>query len=47
MLYISLNFVGIVKSRRMGWAGNLIKMAESRNSYRSLVGKRPGKTEKV
>jgi hypothetical protein len=38
------NFVlGIIKSRRMRWAGHVAQMGEKRNAYRILVGKPEGK----
>jgi hypothetical protein len=33
----------MVKSRKMGWAGHVARMAERRNAYRILVGKPEGK----
>jgi len=42
-LYCSPNFVGVIKSRRMRWAGNVARMGERRGIYRVLVGKREGK----
>jgi hypothetical protein len=38
-LYSSPSIIRIMKSRRMRWAGNVARMAESRNAYRLLVGK--------
>jgi hypothetical protein len=32
-----------IKSRRMGWAGHVARMGETRNAYRILVGKPEGK----
>ena len=37
------NIVRVVKSRRMGWAGNVARMGEERVVYRVLVGKLEGK----
>ena len=34
----------VIKSRRMGWAGNVALMGERRGVYRVLVGKPEGKT---
>ena len=38
-LYSSPNIVGVIKSRRMRWAGNVARMGEERGVYRVLVGK--------
>ena len=38
-LYCSPNIVGVIKSRRMGWAGHVARMGEERGVYRVLVGK--------
>ena len=44
-LYCSLDIVRVIKSRRMGWAGNVACMGERRGVYRVVVeeceGKRP------
>ena len=37
------NFVRVIKSRRMRWAGNVACMGERRGVYRVLVGKPEGK----
>jgi len=42
-LYSSLNFVRVIKSRRMRWAGHVARMCEERGVYRVLVGKPEGK----
>ena len=42
-LYTSPNFVWVIKSRRMGWAGHVAPMGEERGVYRILVGKPEGK----
>ena len=42
-LYCSPNIIRVIKSRRMRWAGNVARMAESRDVYRILVGKPEGK----
>jgi hypothetical protein len=39
----SSSIIGIIKSRRMRWAGHLVRMGEKRNAYRLLVGKPEGK----
>jgi hypothetical protein len=33
----------MIKSRRMIWAGHVVRMREKRNIYRILVGKAEGK----
>ena len=38
-LYSSPNVVGVIKSRRMRWAGHVAQMGEGRGVYRVLVGK--------
>jgi hypothetical protein len=35
----SPNIIGMIKSRRMGWAGYVARMGEKRNVYGILVGK--------
>jgi hypothetical protein len=42
-LYSSPSIIGIIKSRRMRWAGHVARMGEKRNAYRILVGKPEGK----
>jgi len=42
-LYTSHNIVGVIKSRRMRWAGHVARMGEERAVYRVLVGKPEGK----
>ena len=41
-LYSSPNIVGVIKSRRMRWAGHVARMGEERGVYRVLVGKPDG-----
>jgi hypothetical protein len=41
--YSSLNIIRMIKSRRMRWAGHLIRMGKTRNGYWILVGKPEGK----
>jgi hypothetical protein len=41
--YSSLNIVGVIKSRRMRWAGHVECMGEGRGVYRVLVGRPEGK----
>jgi hypothetical protein len=38
-LYSSPNITRVIKSRRMGWAGNVSRMEEKLNTYRVLMGK--------
>jgi len=42
-LYFSLNFVRVIKSRRMRWAGHVARMGEERGVYRVLFGKPEGR----
>ena len=42
-LYSSPNIVRVIKSRRMRWAGHVVRMGEERGVYRVLVGKPEGK----
>jgi hypothetical protein len=42
-LYSSPSIMGIVKLRRMRWAGHVTRIGEKRNTYRLLVGKPEGK----
>ena len=42
-LYTSPNIVWMIKSRRMRWAGYVVRMGERRGVYRVLVGKPKGK----
>jgi hypothetical protein len=42
-LYSSPSITRIIKSRRMRWAGHVVRMGEKRNAYRLLVGKPEGK----
>jgi len=43
VLYSSPNIVQVIKSRRMRWAGHVVRMDEGRSMYRVLVGKPGGK----
>jgi hypothetical protein len=38
-LYFSPNIVGMIKSKRMRCAGNVVRMRENRNAYRILAGR--------
>ena len=42
-LYSSPNIVRVIKSRRMRWAGHVVRMGEERGVYSVLVGKPEGK----
>jgi hypothetical protein len=42
-LYSSPSIIRIIKSRRMRWAGHVVRMGEKRNVHRLLVGKPEGK----
>jgi len=42
-LYSSRNIVRVIKSRRLRWAGHVVRMGERRGVYRILVGKPEGK----
>ena len=42
-LYCSPNIVRVIQSRRMRWAGHVVRMGEERVLYRVLVGKPEGK----
>ena len=42
-LYSSPNIIRVIKSRPMRWAGFVVRMRESRDVYRVLMGKPEGK----
>jgi len=42
-VYCSPNFIRVIKSRRMRWAGHVTRMGERRDIHRLLVGKPEGK----
>ncbi|KAJ4444588.1 hypothetical protein ANN_06384 [Periplaneta americana] len=42
-LYSSPDIIRNIKSRRLRWAGHVVRMGESRNAYRVLVGRPAGK----
>jgi hypothetical protein len=42
-LYFLPGIIGIIKSRRMRWAGHVARVGEERNAYRLLVGNQEGK----
>ena len=39
----SPNIVGVIKSRRLRWAGHVARMEEGRNAFKILTGKPTGK----
>jgi hypothetical protein len=41
-LYSWPKIIRMIKSRKMGWAGHVVQMEETRNEYRILVGKPQG-----
>ena len=41
--YFSPNLIMILNSRRLRWAGHVVRIKESRNAYRVLVGRPEGK----
>jgi hypothetical protein len=36
-LFFSPNIISMIKSRRMGWVGNVARMGEMRNVYKILI----------
>ena len=44
-LYPSHNIVRVIKSKRMRWAGHVVRMGEERGVYRVLVGKPEGRSQ--
>ena len=42
-MYRSLNVVKAIKSRRLRWAGNVVRTEEGRNTFKILSGKPTGK----
>jgi hypothetical protein len=42
-LYSSPNILRVIKSRRMRWAGPVVRIGEERGVYRVLLGKPEGK----
>jgi hypothetical protein len=42
-LYSSPNIIRVIKSRRMRWAGHVVRMGEGRGAYRILVGRPEGR----
>ena len=39
ILYRSPNIVRVIKSRRLRWTRNLVRMEEGRNAFKMLTGK--------
>ena len=37
-MYISPNIVRVIKSRRLGWAGHVVRMEEGRTFFKILTG---------
>jgi hypothetical protein len=42
-MYSSPNFIRVIKSRRIGWAGHVACMGDRRGAYRGLVSRSEGK----
>jgi hypothetical protein len=42
-MYSSPNIITMIKSRRVKWAGHVVRMGENRNAYKILVGRPEGK----
>jgi hypothetical protein len=42
-VYSSPNIIRVIKSRRLGWAGHIARMGESRDAYKVLVGTPEGR----
>jgi hypothetical protein len=42
-LYSSPSIIRMIKSRRMRWAGHIVRMGERMNAYRILVGRPDGR----
>ena len=42
-VYSSPNIIRVMKSRRLRWAGHVVRMGERRGAYRALVGKHQGR----
>ena len=42
-MYVSLNIVRVIKSRRLRWAGHIARMEEGRSAFKILTGKPTGK----
>jgi hypothetical protein len=46
-LISSPNIIRMIKSRRMKWAGHVVRLGETRNTHRILVGKPKETTRKI
>jgi hypothetical protein len=44
-LYLSPNIIRVIKSRRLRWAGHVVRMGEKRGAYRILVGRPEGRRQ--
>jgi hypothetical protein len=44
-IFIKIDSIRMIKSRRMRWAGHVARIGETRNAYRILVGKPERKTK--
>ena len=42
-MYRPSNIASVIKSRRIRWAGNLVRIEESMNAFKILTGKPTGK----
>ena len=42
-MYLSLNIVKVIKSRRLRWGGHVARMEEGRTTFKILTGKPTGK----
>ena len=42
-MYRSPNIVRVIKSRRVRWAGHVVRMEEGRSAFKMLTGKPTGK----
>jgi len=42
-LYASMNFIMVIKSKPLRWAGYVAQVREMRNAYKMLVGKPEGR----
>jgi len=38
-LYVSLNVIRVIKSRRMGWENHKVRIGEMRNAYKIFIEK--------
>jgi hypothetical protein len=45
-LYCSPNILRVIKSKRIRWAGQVVRMGETRDAYKVLVGKTEGKRQR-